>query len=123
MARPVSQRNAQAARDRILALGGHGVWEPDMVTVSLANTPVTDDDLKLFRDFPHVRTLNLSHTGVGDAGLAHLAELPALEELIVVGTRISQPAVMMFRRDHPSVRVRSDPLPEGVANPFTGKPL
>jgi hypothetical protein len=138
---------ARAAWDRIQALGGHGVWEPDMVVVALGRTAVTDKDLSLFRDFPYVQILDLSHTGIGDAGLAHLAGLEALlgldlshtgvgdaglahlaglkslEDLTVVDTKISIVALDAFRRAHPSVRIVAEPPPQGAKNPFTGKPF
>ena len=111
------------AWDRIEALGGHGVWEAEMVIISLANTRVTDDDLSLFGDFPYVQVLDLSHTSAGDAGLAHLDGLSALEELIVISTRISKRALLTFRRKHPNVTVTTSPPPAGMVNPFTGKPF
>jgi hypothetical protein len=123
MARSPSQRKAQAAWNCIEALGGHGVWERELVVVSLAKTAVTDDDLALFRDFPVVQTLDLSHTAIGDNGLVHLAGLRALEELIVVDTKISGPALKAFQREHPTVTVVTEPPPKGAVNPFTGKPF
>src|SRR5207248_3935011 len=72
----------------------YGDWSSDvcssdlrspLVIVVLENTAVTDGDLALFRDFPFVQTLSLSHTGIGDNGLMHLDGLPALEELIEIG--------------------------------------
>jgi hypothetical protein len=123
MARSADRRKAEAAWCRIAALGGHGVWEPDLVVVSLAGTGVADDDLALFDDFPFVQVLDLSRTAIGDAGLAHLAGLGALEELIVVGTRIGASALAAFRVAHPTVKVTTTPPPEGRRNPFTGEPM
>src|SRR5947209_6453750 len=91
------QHEARTAWERIEALGGHGVWEPDSVVVSLAGTGVTDADLELFESFPHVQVLDLSETAVGDDGLSRLAKLPVLEELIVVDTRISDASIERFR--------------------------
>jgi Leucine Rich repeat len=146
MARSAKYRRALAAWARIEALGGHGVWEPDMCVVSLARTAVTDSDLSLFRDFPYVHILDLSHTGIGDAGLAHLAGLVALESLglshtgigdaglahlaslealkhlSVEDTKISGTALDAFRRARPSVHITTEPPPKGAINPFTGKP-
>jgi hypothetical protein len=146
MARSAKDLRARAAWARIEALGGHGVWEPDMCVVSLARTAVTDEDLSLFRDFPYVHILDLSHTGIGDAGLAHLADLEALEslglshtgigdaglahlaglealkDLSVDDTKISGTALDAFRRARPSVRITTEPPPKGAINPFTGKP-
>jgi hypothetical protein len=122
MARSAKERRSQAAWDRIEALGGHGVWEPEMCAVSLARTAVTDEDLSLFRDFPYVQILDLSHTGIGDAGLAHLSGLEALEGLTVIDTKIREAALDAFRRARPSVRITTEPPPKGALNPFTGKP-
>jgi hypothetical protein len=118
-----TEQEARAAWDRIESLGGHGVWEPDMVVVSLAGTGITDDDLKLFSGFPHVQILDLSDTGVGDDGLGHISRIPALEELIVVNTRISDRAVEQFRGSRPAVKVTTQRAPKGATNPFTGKPI
>lgn len=123
MAKASIQRKAQAAWDRLMALGGHGVWDSDMVIVSLADTAVTDDDLAAFVDFPYVQVLDLSRTGVGRAGLAHLAGAAVLEELIVVDTRLDSAALAEFRAMHPSVKVVTEPPPRGSVNPFTGEPL
>jgi hypothetical protein len=146
MSRSVKAERAQAAWDRFQALGGHGVWEADMVVVALGRTAMTDEDLSLFRDFPYVQILDLSHTGVGDAGLAHLAGLEALEgldlshtgvgdaglahlaglealkRLTVIDTKISDAALDAFRRARPSVCITTEPPPMGAINPFTGKP-
>jgi hypothetical protein len=115
------QKKAQAAWDRIEALGGYGVWESDMVVVSFSDSTVTDEDLALFRDFPHVQVLNLGGTKISDAGLAHLEGLPALEQLIVTGTMISAKALKAFQQTHPAVKVTTGPPPKGTFNPFTGK--
>jgi len=118
-----SRRQAQAAWDRLMALGGHGVWDGTMVVVSLADTGVTDDDLAVFCDFPFVQVLDLSRTGVSGTGLAYLDGASALEELIAVGTKLSPPALAAFRRAHPAVKVVTQPPPGGAVNRFTGKAL
>ena len=123
MARSASQRKAEAAWDCIEALGGQGVWDAEVVFVSFAHTGVTDEDLALFRDFPFIRGIDLSHTAVGDAGLSYLAGLRVLDHLIVIDTRISEPALEAFRHAHPSVEVTTAPPPEDAVNPFTGKPV
>jgi hypothetical protein len=117
------EQQAQAAWARIESLGGHGVWEPDMVVVSLAGTGITNEDLKLFNGFPHVQILDLSDTEVGDDGLGHIAQIPALEELIIVNTRIGDRAIDRFRSRHPAVKVTTQSEPRGVINPFTGSPF
>ena len=123
MARSDKQEKAQAAWDRIEALGGHGVWESDMVVVPFGKTKVTDEDLALFQDFPFVQILDLSDTIISDEGLAQLGELRALEELIVTNSKISAKALKDLQRSHPTVKVTTGPPPEGTINPFTGKPF
>jgi hypothetical protein len=123
MAGSVNQEKAQAAWNRIESLGGHGVWERELVVVSLGNTGVTEEELSLFEDFPYVQILDLSHTNVGDAGLKHLAALPALEELIVVDTKISESAIEAFQRRQPAVKITTKAPPKDAVNPFTGKPF
>ena len=122
MARKLSQRKAQAAWGRIEALGGHGVWESDMVVVSLADTGVTDDDLAVFHDFPFVQILDLSRTAITGVGLAHLAGAAALKELIAVDTRLSAPALAAFQRERPTVNVVTQAPAPNAVDPFTGEP-
>ena len=98
MARSWKDRKARAAWARIEALGGHGVWEPDMCVVSLARTAVNDEDLSLFHDFPYVHILDLSHTGIIDAGLIHLAGLMALESFDLSHTSIGDAGLAHLAR-------------------------
>lgn len=123
MAMNRKQQKAQAAWDRIEALGGHGVWEVDTAVVVLAATQVTDDDLALFNDFPFVQILDLSKTDIGDRGLRRLSGLPSLTDLILTDTKISKTAIEAFRKANPNVRVKTKPPPKGMINPFTRKPF
>jgi hypothetical protein len=123
MNRSDKQEKAEVAWSRIEALGGHGVWESDMVVVSFGKTNVTDKDLAIFRDFPFVQILDLSDTRIGDEGLEQLENLSALEELIVTNTKISEKSLSVFQRAHPAVKVTTRPPPKGAINPFTGKPF
>jgi hypothetical protein len=123
MANSSKQRKLQAAWDRIETLGGHGVWDNDMVVVSFSKTAIKDEDLSVFRDFPLVQILDLSHTSVSDEALRHLGGLSALETLDVSDTKVSAAAVKAFRHAHPSVEVTTEPPPKGTINPFTGKPI
>src|SRR5262249_11761511 len=114
---------AQSAWVRLMKLGGHGVWEDDVVILSLADTAVTDDDLAAFDDFPFVQVLDLSRTAVQGSGLAHLAGATELETLIVVGTKINGAALAAFRDAHPGAEIVTASPPKDAINPFTGKPF
>src|SRR4051794_3808030 len=76
----------QTALDRIEALGGSCVFDGTIQAVVLTGTRVTDDDLSLFNDLPTVEIMDLSDTLIGDAGLARLAHLERLQELVLVNT-------------------------------------
>ena len=117
------QDRAQVAWKRIEELGGKGVWESDMVVVSLANTGVRDGDLALFDDFPDVEILDLSKNRLTDDCLRHLNHLESLEELILIDTSISADAIAQFRTAHPKVNITTESALKGANNPFTGKPL
>lgn len=123
MAKTDKHKKAEAAWDRILALGGDGVWERDTVVVSLGNSKVRDADLSLFQDFPFVQILVLSGTKITDDGLAQLGDLPALEEIVLTKTKVSAKAIKEFQRAHPSAKVTTKPPPKSAINPFTGKPF
>ena len=118
-----SNDEARAAWARIEGLGGRGVWDADMVVVSFADTDLTDADLEILGHFPFVQILDLSGTAVTDRGLDHLREIPALEELIVTNTRMSEGAIEAFRASHPAVKVTTQPRPGRGANPFIGEPF
>ena len=115
--------SAKAAWARVESLGGHGVWERDMVVVSLKGTGIVDDDLSLFSDFPYVQILDLSFNPLTDDSLKHLKGLTSLESLNLVETEISDSAIASFRSANPNVDVQTEPLPPSTINPFTGEPF
>jgi hypothetical protein len=53
----------------------------DIVGVTVHNQKVTDDDLKCLKDLPKLKSLDLSHTDIQNAGLVHLGGLQSLEKL------------------------------------------
>ena len=118
----MSKERAQAAWNRIEELGGHGVWEPDVCVVSLANTGVVDDDLVVLADVP-VQILDLSNNPLTDDCLKHLEQIESLESLALVGTEITATAIEQFKSARPNVDVRVEPIPKGTINPFTGEPF
>lgn len=60
-----------------------------LVSVSFANTKITDAGLKALEKMPNLTNLRLDQTGITDAGLKHLLALPALKYLNLNGTGIS----------------------------------
>jgi len=120
---PKDQAKWQAAWYRMEALGGKGVWDNDLVVMSFGGTSISDADLAVFSDFPFVRILDLSNTSIGDKGIAQLPVLPALEDLIVHNTKITQAALKTFQEQNPSVKIQTTAKPKDAINPFTGKPF
>jgi hypothetical protein len=119
----MNQDRAQIAWNRIEKLGGHGVWESDMVAVSLEGVGIGDDDLALFADFPYIQILDLSNNALTDNCLKHLNALKSLTSLTLIGTKISADAIDVFKSMHPDVAIRTQPIPKETINPWTGRPF
>lgn len=117
------QPKKEVAWQQIERLGGHGVWESDMVVVSLAGAGIHDDDLTVFADFPDVQILDLSGNSLTDACFRYLSDIIALETLILIDTNVSEEGVAEFSAAHPRIDIQLEPPPPDAINPFTGKPL
>lgn len=59
---------------------------------------LSDDALKPIASIRSLETLNVSGTGVGDAGMAYLAEMPALKELDAARTKIADKGLASLAR-------------------------
>jgi len=120
----MSDEIAQAAWDKIEALGGHGVWEPEMCVVSFDSTGICDRDLSIFSDFPYVDTLDLSNNaGISDECIPYLKSLNNLESLILINTSITDAGLAKLAESLPDTEIQSEPLSPDTINPFTGKPI
>jgi uncharacterized membrane protein len=62
---------------------------PQVATLDLSGSPLTDADLATVGRLGHLTRLSLSGTRIGDAGLAHLSGLRHLEYLNLYGTAVS----------------------------------
>src|SRR4051812_14015511 len=51
------------------------------VAIMVHNAKIKDEDLAYFQDFPELQRVDLSDTGVGNAGVAHLGGVAKLREL------------------------------------------
>ena len=120
----MSDEKAQAAWDQIEALGGSGVWEPEMCIVSFDQADIGDSDLALLADFPYVDTLDLSNNaGITDACIPHLQSLPNLETLILLNTSISNAGLAKLAEVHPDTDIQAENQGPDTINPFTGEPV
>ncbi len=71
---------------------------PQLDTLDLAATAVTDSGLKSLKKFPTIRTLALSRTAVTDAGLEHLTALPNLRVLLLYRTKVSDSGLAHLKK-------------------------
>ena len=69
----------------------------DLVWLDLSRTGVTDAGLKALARMPNLERLDLRGTAVGDAGLAALAGLDKLETLGLFGTRVTDGGLEALR--------------------------
>lgn len=60
-----------------------------LVSINLANMPVTDEDVAILSQFTNLRKLNLNFTKVSGKNLAQLSKLPNLKELSLSGTAVT----------------------------------
>jgi uncharacterized membrane protein/YHS domain-containing protein len=71
------------------ALGKLGPLGSNIVWLDLSGTGVTDAGLVEVRKMPHLKRLYLQRTAVTDAGLSHLSELRDLEYINLYGTTVT----------------------------------
>ncbi len=115
---PVVAADSRAVAKKVFALGGHiyvndnvkcsqSEQLPDepfeIVSVSLRDCPVVDEDLRWFSNLPKLEGLYLSGTSsrlmpVTDRGLALLTNLPSLKDLSVTRTQITDDGLAYLSR-------------------------
>lgn len=69
---------------------------PQLNSLSLARSSVTDDDLKHLARCQNLKRLWLNGTKVSDAGLVHVAKLGNLEDLYLEGTLVTKTGTNEF---------------------------
>jgi len=77
---------------------------PEVVSVSLAETKVTDEQLRHIQGLDKLASLQLGGTPVGDKGLAYLTDLPELTVLHLFGTQVTD-AGLKHLKAIPSLRI------------------
>src|SRR5262249_40054420 len=60
----------------------------------ISDQQIMASDLALLAPLSKLRSLSLSRTGIGDAGLKHLSHLTGLEELALDGTNVSDSGII-----------------------------
>ncbi|MBC6492228.1 FN3 associated domain-containing protein [Flavihumibacter stibioxidans] len=70
---------------------------PQLISLNLANMPLTNSDLQQILQFARLRYLNLSFTNISDSGLQVLQSLKELRELSLSGTAVTVSGLLKHR--------------------------
>lgn len=89
------------------------------ISISLAHTAITDNDLVLLHDMPSLRSVGLEKTQVSDAGMNELAALKNLRTLYLNNTNVSETGVSRLREQFPEMKISY--LPGRVFTPKDGQ--
>jgi uncharacterized membrane protein/mono/diheme cytochrome c family protein len=81
-----------AELEKLAAAGPHLIW------LDLSRTGITDAGLKALAKMPKLERLDLRETAVGDAGLESLAPLRSLETLGLYGTAVTDAGLPALQR-------------------------
>ncbi len=84
---------------------------PQLSTLGLAGTPLTDEGMRHLNRLARLETLNLAKTKITDEGLAELLKLKKLRHLDVRGTGVTGAGVTALRRFLPELEVALGPMP------------
>jgi uncharacterized membrane protein len=69
-----------------------------LVSLSLANMPVTDEDMKIISQFINLEKLNLNNSSITNKGLEEISRLKQLRSLSVAGTQVDKNAAQTFSK-------------------------
>jgi hypothetical protein len=78
---------------------------PQLTTLQLKSTRITDAGLAHLKNLPHLRSLTVENAPITDAGLAHLKALTRLEALTLAGTKVTDAGLQSFQLAAPRVKV------------------
>ncbi len=71
---------------------------PGVVSLSLHKTAITDETLKFIgTDSRQLRHINLLDTAVTSKGITYLANMPALEEIVIGNTKITEASLLVLK--------------------------
>lgn len=82
---------------------------PELTTVRLSGTAISDAGLTQIAKLPKLVELSLKDTPVSDDGLTKLADCPQLKSLDVRGTQVSPTGIAQLRKKLPGLFVEASP--------------
>jgi hypothetical protein len=84
----VDTESNQAILDRVEALGGGYVWEPEVFAVILGKAR-TDEEVAVLQGLAGVQQIALNATSLSFPTLEAVARIPGLESLVLGGARLT----------------------------------
>ncbi len=81
---------------------------PRLRSLDLSDTGVTDAGIQGIEGLTQLRELNLGDTAVGDAGLDRLKGLEQLQLLVLYGTKVTDEGVSRLQRAIPKCEIHAD---------------
>jgi beta-lactamase regulating signal transducer with metallopeptidase domain/Leucine-rich repeat (LRR) protein len=95
---------------------------PELSTLTLSGTPVTDAGLKSLAKLAKLRELNLDDTAISDAGLALVKDNPRLQMLRIMHTQVTVAGVAALQKARPNLSVIDDRSPQDAFFPRAFRP-
>jgi hypothetical protein len=93
---------------------------PELTTVRLAETALTDSGLNQLKQLPKLTELILNDTAVTDVGLIKLADCKTLRTLAVSGTRVTEAGTTVLRKALPQLKIITEPPKESTGLAVNG---
>jgi len=93
--------------------------------LNLADTKITDDDLKVIAQFPNLSRLRLENNEVTDVGIQHLTVLSHLESLNLYNNRITDAGLLLLEKLPALTRVylwKTDITQDGISKLSANRP-
>ncbi|MEA1951583.1 MAG: hypothetical protein U9N87_09370, partial [Planctomycetota bacterium] len=79
-----------------------------LISLNMAQSRITDDEVALLSKMTNLKQLNLSETAITDDALNTLAKLKSLKKLMLTQTTISEQAIKSLRKSLPDCAIRSN---------------
>ena len=100
----LSDEHKRAAQ-RVQELGGQVNYERGGYEVSLNGTGVENADLAVLKNIPNLKHLDLRSTHIDDEGIVHLAQLTTLRDLQLSRTQVSRDGFEKLKQSLPDTYI------------------
>jgi hypothetical protein len=102
---PASIEKNEAILARVEALGGGYVWDAELFSVMLMNSPLSDAEARILAGLVGVQHLALDGSRASVDTLRAIASIPGLQSLVLGSPLLSQAELQSLRTIGPAVEV------------------